>query len=307
MTGGTGLVGRAMVRELVSKGYQVIILTRTLGKQLASEHTSYAKWDIDKQEIDIQAVQLADFIIHLAGAGVMEKKWTNAYKKEIRESRTRSSKLLIDTLKNHSHAVKAVISASAIGWYGADPIPKSGVIQEGFTEDTIADEGFLGETCRLWEESMEPVRALGIRLVRFRIGIVLSKDGGALAEFRRPLKLGIAGILGNGKQMISWIHITDLCRLFIYAIENDAVTGTFNAVAPVPVDNKTMTLKLAGALRGKFFIAVHVPLFLIKLLLGQRSIEVLKSTRVSCAKIRKEGFIYIHPSIDAVMANLFHP
>ena len=220
ITGGTGLVGTALSRSLIEKGHTVIVLTRNPYSLISTDkHLSYARWDINKKEIDLPAIQDADYIIHLAGAGVMEKKWDTAYKKEIVDSRVESSGLLIDHLTKHTNKVKAVISASAIGWYR----PGNNL----HTEEEPSDQGFLGETCRLWEESIQPVQQLGKRLVTFRIGIVLSKKGGALAEFIKPLKFRIAAILGNGQQMISWIHIDDLCKLFIYAIENNHLEGTF--------------------------------------------------------------------------------
>ncbi len=298
ITGGTGLVGRALTTALVQKGYKVIILTRHIPDKQPGDNTSYALWDVNKQTIDISAIEAADHIIHLAGAGVVEKKWTAAYKKEIIDSRVKSSQLLISALEGHSNVVKTVISASAIGWYGAD----SG--QTRFIETDSPKKDFLGETCRLWEESVDPVTLLGKRLIKLRVGIVLSNEGGALAEFKRPIRFGVAAILSNGKQMVSWIHIDDLCRMFIHAIENDNISGAYNAVAPVPVSNKMLTLSLAKAIRGKFFIPLHIPAFLLKLMLGQRSIEVLKSATVSCEKIKKSGFVFLYPSIETAIEEL---
>ncbi len=299
ITGGTGLVGRTLTKILVAKGYHVIILTRKMPKTVPQKGTRYALWDIKKQAIDITAIQQCHYIVHLAGAGVIEKKWTAAYKEAIVKSRVESSKLIVESLRQHPNNVEAVISASAIGFYGEDKIPG-----HFFTEEEKADTHFLGETCRLWEESIEPVTALGKRLVKLRMGIVLSTDGGALAEFKKPIRLGVGAILGNGKQILSWIHITDLCRMFIEAIENENCMGTYNAVAPEPVSNKVLTLGLAKALRGKFFIAVHIPAFILKLVLGQRSIEVLKSATVSCEKIMKTGFKFLFPTIDGAIKEL---
>ena len=299
ITGGTGMVGKALTNSLVKKGYKVIILTRNAGGKRQQEHVHYATWDVTKQQIDIAALQTADYIIHLAGAGVVEKKWTVAYKKEIQDSRTESSKLIIDALKNNENKVKAIISASAIGWYGADTEPV-----KPFTEDAAADISFLGATCKLWEESIEPVIGLGKRLVKFRIGIVLSNDGGALAEFKKPIQFGVAAILGNGKQMVSWVHINDLCKLFISGIENENLSGSYNAVAPNPVSNKTLTISLAKAMKGKFYIPMHVPSFVLKIMLGQRSIEVLKSTTVSCKKILDTGFEFTFKTIEAALEDL---
>ncbi|RYD91475.1 MAG: TIGR01777 family protein, partial [Sphingobacteriales bacterium] len=250
--------------------------------------------------IDVEALLRADYIIHLAGAGVVDKKWTAAYKKEILESRTLSSKLIIDTLSKHPHHVKALVSASATGWYGADKIKG-----HAFVETDPADKDFLGETCRLWEASVEPAEQLDIAVCKLRTGIVLSKEGGALAEFKKPLNFGVAGILGNGKQVISWIHIDDLCRMYIYAMENAAMRGSYNAVAPAPVTNKELTIKLAETIRGKFYIPMHVPAFVLKIMMGSRSEEVLKSTTVSAEKIKQQGFTFLYPSIDAALSNLF--
>ena len=141
-------------------------------------------------------------------------------------------------------------------------------------------------------------------MVKLRIGIVLSNSGGALAEFKKPISFGIAGILSSGKQMVSWIHIDDLCRLFINAIENEQLSGCYNAVAPEPVTNKTLTLELAKKLKGKFFIPMHVPSFVLKIMMGDRSIEVLKSATVSSAKIKQTGFTFLYPTIDAALQQL---
>ena len=299
ITGGTGLVGKSLTKALIDKEYKVIILTRTTNDKTPSASVSYAAWDVKKKQIDLEALQAADYIIHLAGAGVVEKKWTDAYKKEIVESRTESSRLIFEALKNNTNKVKAIVSASAIGWYGAD---KDSFIP--FTETDASEKSFLGITCRLWEESIEPVEGLGKRLVKLRTGIVLSNDGGALVEFKKPIKLGVAAILGSGKQIVSWIQIDDLCNLFIAGIENENLSGSYNAVAPNPVSNKTLTITLAKAMKGKFFITLHVPSFILKIMMGQRSIEVLKSTTVSCKKILDTGFEFKFKTIEAALENL---
>jgi uncharacterized protein len=296
ITGGTGLVGKALVKALIKKNYQIIILTRNLENLPPQANVEYALWNVQNATIDLAALQKADAIIHLAGAGVMDKKWDDAYKKEIEESRTKSSELLVNTLRKNTHKVKVIISASAIGWYGADKIPN-----HFFKEEEKADDTFLGIICQKWEASVETAQALGIRVCKMRIGIVLSNDGGAYKEFKASLKFGIASILGNGKQMISWIHIDDLCRQFIFALENENINGSYNAVAPAPVNNKLLTLSIANRLRGKFYIPITVPQFVLKIILGDRSIEILKSTTVSCEKIKALGFMFLYPSIDAAI------
>ena len=298
ITGGTGLVGKALTNALLTNGYRVIILSRHLNDRPVIANLSYALWNVKEQEIDITALQEADHIIHLAGAGVVEKKWTGAYKKEIVQSRTESSRLIINSLAKNTNKVKTVVSASAIGWYGADTEPL-----KPFTENDPADTSFLGQTCKLWEQSIEPVTTLGKRLVKFRIGIVLSNDGGALVEFKKPLQFGVAAVLGNGKQVVSWIHIDDLCRLFIAGIENEDLSGSYNAVSPNPVSNKTLTITIAKA-EKKFFIPMHVPAFVLQIMMGQRSIEVLKSATVSCKKLLSTGFTFKFNTIEAALKNL---
>lgn len=299
ITGGTGLVGKALTKKLLRAGHSVIVLTRKVPVVTSIPGIRYASWDIARKAISLEALQQADHIIHLAGAGVVDKKWTPAYQKEIQDSRTESSRLLVDTLRQNRHGVKSIISMSAIGWYGADKDPS-----RSFEETDPSDTNFLGETCRLWEESISPVAELGIRLVKLRTGIVLDNEGGALAEFKKPLRFGVAAILGNGKQIISWIHIDDLCRMMMHAVEQQNLQGVFNAVAPVPVNNRTLTLTLAKLMRGRLYAAVHVPSFLLTLILGKRSVEVLKSATVSCKKIQDTGFRFTYPGIEDALKNL---
>jgi uncharacterized protein (TIGR01777 family) len=302
ITGGTGMIGKALTTALLEKNYYVIILSRNAANgQRTTNNLSYAQWNINEQAIDKEAIAKADYIIHLAGAGVADKRWTKKRKQEIIDSRVKSSELLVKALQENTNKVKAIISSSAIGWYGPDPkVPNP----HPFTEDDPANDGFLGTTCLQWEKSIEPVLKLNKRLVKLRIGIVLSNEGGAFKEFKKPVRFGVAAILGSGKQIISWIHIDDLVRLFIAAIENEKMNGSYNAVAPHPVSNKDLTIQLARIKKGKFFIPVQVPSFVLKLVLGELSIEVLKSATVSCGKIHDAGFTFQYPSIDAALKAL---
>lgn len=310
ITGGTGMIGTALSRHLLNEGYNVIILSRNpretavrhdVGTERrifrSSGNLFYSRWDINKMTIDATALKEADYVVHLAGAGVADKRWTEDRKKEILESRTKSSALLLKCLQNNPNKVKAVISASAIGWYG----PDNGKV---FTEDDPAANDFLGQTCVAWENSIQPVVELGKRLVKLRLGIVLSNEGGALKEFKKPLSLGVAAILGDGKQVTSWVHIDDLCRAFTFAIENNSLEGVFNLTAPNPVDNRTLTLALAEKRNGKAFISFHVPSSILKLALGEMSVEILKSATVSSLKIQQAGFNFIYPDINSAIRNL---
>jgi len=295
ITGGSGMIGTVLSQFLTDKGHRVMILSRK------ASGPDVAVWDPYRGIMDVEALQAADLIIHLAGAGVADKRWTAARKKEIVESRVRSSALIVNALQTIPNKVRAVISASGIGWYGADPsLPNP----HPFEETDPVDGDFLGETCRLWEESITPVTTLGKRLVILRIGPVLNKKGGAFEAFRKPVRLGVAAILGSGKQVMSWIHAEDLCRLFERAMEDEQWSGVYNAVAPQPVDNRTLTLELAKRLKGKYFVPVYVPSFILKMVLGGLSIEVLKSATVSARKVRKSGFQFLYPSIGAALDEL---
>lgn len=300
ITGGTGLVGSALTKLLVAKNYQVIILTRKA--KPAEGAVSYAEWDPTAGTIDINAVQQADMIVHLAGANVGEKRWTKKRKQEIADSRVKSAELLVNTLRSHPNKCHTVISASAIGWYGDDTIRPKG--KHMFTEEDPADTEYLGETCRIWEASIQPVTAMGKRLVIVRSGIVLSNQSGAFPSFKKPARMGFAAILGNGRQVISWIHIEDAARIYLYAIENANLQGVFNAVAPQPVTNENLVITLTKKIKGNFYISINVPSWLLKIVLGEMSVEVLKSATVSSAKISKAGFQFLYPTINVTIDNL---
>lgn len=301
ITGGTGLIGKRLSAMLIKKGYNVIIFSHSQQNSNEKNTPSITRWNIEKGEIDKDAITKADYIVHLAGAGVADKRWTKERKEEIRHSRTESSALLVKALSEVNNNITTVVSSSAIGWYGPDNQTSQ---KKGFTENELSSPDFLGETCRLWEESIEPVTALGKRLVKLRTGIVLSNDGGALAEFKKPLKAGIAAILGTGSQVISWIHIDDICRMYLAAIQNEAMHGVYNAVAPTPVTNKELTLALAKKMRGNTYLPIHVPAFALKLALGEMSVEVLKSATVSANKILQSGFDFSYSSIDGALTQL---
>lgn len=302
ISGGTGLVGANLTRHLLERNYEVIILTRDKRRTSKNPKISYSYWNIKEQIIDRNAIKKADHIIHLSGAGVMDKKWTPDYKKIILESRTKSAELIIKSLEENEHHINTFVSASAIGWYGEDADPL--IRREGFVETDLPAKDFLGETCLLWEAASDPVKSLGIRLVTLRCGIVLSNEGGAFKEFKTPLRFGVAAIFGRGKQCISWIHIDDLCRMFCDAIENNYLHGTYNAVAPEPVSQKRFMIMLGEKMRNRFFTPIHIPVFILKLFLGKRSMEILKSATVSNRKIKAAGFTFLYPTLEAALDEL---
>ncbi len=296
ITGGTGMIGSALSEALMDKGYEVIVLTRNT-KTAPHKNFGYAEWNIHQQTIDENAVKKADYIIHLAGANVGEKRWTAKRKKEIIDSRVKSGQLLAKALKEITNNVQAVVSASAIGWYGEN---KS---EAPFVETDPAANDFLGSTCRKWEAAIQDVSQLGKRLVILRTGIVLSNQAGAYAELKKTLKFGVAAILGKGQQVISWIHIDDVVNMYIAAIENQSMHGVYNAVAPHPVSNKEFIVQIARQ-RKQFFVPVHVPAVALKTLLGEMSEEVLKSANVSSAKIESTGFRFRYSAIEHAVEQL---
>jgi uncharacterized protein (TIGR01777 family) len=313
ISGGTGMIGKALTQALTERGFNVIILTRQrretgsgnhegVGKTDATSKISYATWDIENQTIDKNAFSKADHIIHLAGANFADKRWNETTKNEIVSSRVDSAKLIIEGLKSIPNKVKTVISASGISWYGADDKdhPKP------FSETDAQANDFMATTCKQWEAAIEPASFLNKRLVKFRIGPVLSTEGGAYLEFKNPTRFGLAGIIGNGMQMVSWIHIDDLVRAILFAMENQQMEGVYNAVAPEPASNKELVTKIAASNRGKAFIAVHAPAFALKIIFGEMINEILKSTTVSSAKLQQAGFIFQYPDLDSAILQLAH-
>jgi uncharacterized protein (TIGR01777 family) len=264
---------------------------------MSSDHPQlrYAQWDLSRKTLDTTALQEADHIIHLAGAHVADARWTASRKREIINSRVQSSQLLYDQLKQHPNKVRKVISASATGYYGP-------FTDHAFTENDPPADDFLGTTCLAWENSVRQIESLGKKVIIFRTGIVLSLKGGALKEFYKPLKFGFASVMGNGDQWISWIHLQDIVRLYFNAIVNDNLHGIYNAVAPHPVTNQELVLSLARAAKGNSFITIHVPAFALKLALGEMSVEILKSVKVSSAKIQQTGFQFSYPVVAEAVA-----
>jgi uncharacterized protein (TIGR01777 family) len=263
-------------------------------------HLSYAKWDVEKGEIDIEALQAANIIVHLAGEGVADKRWTLKRKQAIVDSRVQSGNLLVKALSENKHQVKTFIAASAIGWYGPDTAES---LENGFIETDKADDSYLGNTCKLWEQSTAAIATMGIRLVTLRIGIVFNKRGGALYEFIKPAKFGVATILGSGTQIVSWIHQQDLCKMIGYAITNENINGIFNAVSPEPISNKVLVKSIASKM-NKVYLTIRVPEFALKIMLGEMSIEVLKSAKVSSEKIQQVGFEFEYPNLETALNQL---
>lgn len=293
ITGGTGLIGFNLTQQLLTKGYRVSNLSRAPGKN--PDVKTYL-WDVDEGRIDEDCIDGVDTIVHLAGAGIADKPWTAQRKQEIIDSRTKSIELIYGLLKNKDHNVKAVISASAIGFY-------SDRGDDLMTEHSPPSNDFMAECCLAWENAVDEGLALNLRVVKFRTGVVLD-DGGALAKLALPVKLYVGAPLGNGKQWVPWIHWQDVVDMYLFALENEKMTGVFNMVSPNPLTNKQLTKAVAKELRKPLWMP-NVPAFLLKLLLGEMATIVLGSTKVSAKKIEEAGFIFKYPDIENALKEIY--
>lgn len=293
IAGGTGLVGERLSLLLAEKGHQIALLSRQKNKKL--DFPIY-QWDLDKGFIEEAAFQETDFIINLAGAGIADRPWTKARKQLIIDSRVKGAQLFRNYFDQLNYRPKAYLSSAAIGWYGDT---KEVLVDE----DTSAGKGFLAESCIEWEKAIQEITETGIRTIVFRIGIVLSMRGGALPKMKLPLLAFNGSYFGNGKQWYSWIHIDDMCQMFIWALENQTIRGTFNGVAPNPARNYELIKHLGKAL-GRPFIMTPVPAFALRLGMGEMADVVLNSTKVSAKKIMEAGFEFRHPELKGALKDL---
>ena len=292
ITGGSGLVGTELSKLLTSSGYKVTHLSRNP----TQKHYQTFYWDVKKGEIEDEAITSADAIIHLAGAGVSDKRWSDAWKKEIYDSRIDSTRLLRDKVKELNPSLTHFISASAIGLYGWD------TGNQLVDESTAKGEGFLADVVEDWEKEVDEFEKLKIQTSKVRIGIVLSENGGALVEMAKPIRFGFGAPLGSGRQYMSWIHIKDLCGIFSHLLQN-AIGGVFNGVAPNPKTNKEFTKSVASQL-GRPLWLPNVPKFALRLIVGEMSDILVGGNRVSSKKIEDTGFNFQFTALDDALQDL---
>ncbi len=293
ISGGSGLVGNKLTSLLGQSDYGVAHLSRHKQSQRAVETF---QWDIKKGYLPQEALDGVKTIIHLAGAGIADKRWTEKRKEIIRNSRVESSKLIYKTLEQYENNVDTVISASAVGYYGDTG---DGLVRE---VDPSGND-FLGETCKAWEKEVLEIEKLGKRVVIIRIGIVLSKDGGALPQMAFPLKFKVGVYMGSGEQYMSWIHLDDLCGIFLKAVKDDNMQGIYNAVAPRPETNKQFAHQLSKTLGG--FFSLPAPSWGLKLLMGEMSKIVLNSNKVSSDKILESGYAFKYPTLKSALTEIY--
>jgi len=297
ITGGSGLLGKPLTRMLLQRGYAIHHLSRN-PELHGNPRITVFKWDIDKNELDESCLSGVEAIVHLAGEGIAEKRWTNKRKQQIIRSRTDSINMIYQRLqRNPDHSVKTIVSASAIGYYGDRG-------DELLTEDAVPGEGFLPAACIEWEKAVDEGHKLNLRVVKLRTGIVLTDEGGALPEIAGPIRKGFGSPLGSGQQWMSWIHIHDVIRMYTFALEHPEIQGTYNMTAPDPVTNSEMTKSLARIFNKSLWLP-NVPVFGLKLILGELSALVLDSAKVSSSKIRAAGFRFDYPELNTALQEIY--
>jgi uncharacterized protein (TIGR01777 family) len=289
ITGGSGFVGKQLTQVLIDSGYTVSILSRS--KRADAVDVFYYTWNIQTQMIEEAAVLKADYVIHLAGANIAEQRWTEKRKEIVINSRKQSAELILSVVKKHNKKLEAFISASGIGIYGA--VNGEAVC----TEKSRPANDFLGMVCQMWEAAADQFAQLGIRTVKVRTGLVVGKNDGFLNKLTPIFKLRLGSALGSGKQYMPWIHIEDLCAIYLEALKNPNMSGAFNAAINDNTTNDTFSKTLAKVYGYSIWLP-NIPAFLLKLVMGEMSKLVLTGRRVSSDKIEKLGFNFKHKKLE---------
>lgn len=296
ITGATGMIGSELVKLLLAENHSVNYLTTSKSKIESKPNYNGFYWNPEQGKIDENCLFGVDAIVHLAGANI-SKRWTNAYKQEIIESRTLSAELLYNLIRKTPNQVKQFVSASGTAIY-----PES--YTKVYDETTVeTEDSFLSNVVKKWEESADRFQVLNIKVCKLRTGIVLSNLGGALPALVKPIKLGFGAAMGSGKQAQSWIHINDLVQMYYFALENQ-LEGVYNAVAPNPISNKELTVAIAKVLKKPLFLP-NIPQFIMKLVLGEMSYLLFSSKNLSSEKIQNSGFKFEFPKIKEALNDLY--
>jgi len=294
-TGATGLIGKKLTSDLLSKGYSVNYLTTRNSQIKSSNKINGYYWNPEKEIIDLECFKDVDTIINLAGSNIA-KRWSRSNKLKILKSRTQSLNLLKDSILKNNLNIKKIISASAIGIY-----PSS--FDRVYTENTnLISSSFLGKVVREWELAVNSFNDLKIEIAIVRIGLVLSKDGGILSKSLFPIKFGVGSFFGSGMQWQSWIHIQDISNIFCHILKNDLV-GIFNGTSPNPITNKDFTIKLSKFL-NRPLIFPNLPKWLMSLILGEMHIIIFESQNITCDRLNKTKFKFKFDDFDHAIADL---
>ena len=294
ITGGSGLLGSSLTQKLLSENIEVVHLTRE--KNSKNDVKNYL-WNWGKNEIDERCFNGITHIIHLAGAGIAEKAWTQKRKNTIVKSRVLTARLLHSKIESLNIDLKAFISASAVGFYGAQ------VSEKEFNESDVSYEDFMGNCCKQWENAADLFIPIS-RVVKLRLGVILDKDFGALPRIARMIKNRIGSPLGTGGQYMPWIHIDDAVEIFYKAIRNNEYSGVYNAVSTENITNSILTKSVGRVLNRKIWLP-NVPSFILRFLYGEMSDTILKGVKVSNKKIKNLGFKFKYDKIDEALKYIY--
>ncbi len=294
ITGGSGQIGTRLTEILLERGHEVVHLGRSAG--IKNGVQTY-QWDYTKNYIDTDSLVGVDYIFNLVGAGISSKRWNEQYKNEIYKSRVQSTALLIHTLKLRLHKIKKLVQASGISIYEDNT--------EGFLDENAAHGHlFLSDVCIDWEQAANEALFIKIEPITVRIGIVLGKNSGFIQATTKPINAYLGAPLGSGKQMVSWIHIDDLCNMLIHLLFLEKAEGAYNAVSKEPVSNKVLLTEIARRL-GKPMFLPGIPEKLLRIIFGGITEELLSSHKLSSDKISATGFTFKYPTLDKAMDEIF--
>ncbi len=299
ITGATGFVGSGLVDKFLKRNFSVNVLTRNVPRAAVKfgDKVDYFKWEPIDEIAPTGAFKNVDAVIHLLGENIAGKRWSEKVKKEVYDSRIIGTENLIEGLVASEQKVKTFVSTSAIGIYG---VREDEDISE---EEKIIPRDFLSKLCIDWEKAVDENLPAGIRKCIMRVGIVLGRNGGALSKMELPFKCGVGGVVGSGKQMMSWIHVEDLRELYFDAVKKEEFTGVINATAPNPVNNKTFTKSLGKVLsRPTIF---PLPSFAAEVALGELSTILLDGQKVLPKRALELGYNYQYPKIDKALEHLY--
>ncbi|MFN0048255.1 MAG: TIGR01777 family oxidoreductase [Cytophagales bacterium] len=296
ITGGSGFIGQKLSALLLKKGFEVAWLSRNAGEK--SNIKIYA-WDLKKQHIDEKAFENVAYIVHLAGAGIADERWTDVRKKELIDSRIESTKLLLTYVQKLKIKPKAFVSSSAIGYYGGDA---GNTVHDDFSN---AGHDFLAAVCIKWEAEAQLFTNNAIRTVCVRTGIVLDRKNGALPKLALPINWGVGTYLGDGNQWMSWIHWADLCEIYAKAIEDEHFSGAYNAVAPNPATNKIFSETLAKQL-NRWILPLYAPGFLFKIIFGEMGVVVTGSSHVLCKRLSETDFHFKFRTLEEALKDIYN-
>ena len=288
------MIGKDLLMALKNEGHTISVLSR---KRLKLPGVQVHLWDVYRQKIDAACIDGVDTIVHLAGENIATKKWTKERKEQLIDSRVRSTELLYKTIRETPNQVKEIISASAVGYYGdcGDEI---------LTETHQNGYGFLAECCEQWENAVDQGEQLGLRVVKIRTGFILKHDEGGLAAMDKPIRFFVGAPLGNGLQWVPWIHYKDITNIYKEAISNDSMRGAYNACAPYPVTNQTLTKSIGNVLNRPIW-PVKVPETVLTTILGEMSSVALMSTNTSAQKLLDAGFNFSFTQLDNALKDIY--